>query len=136
MARLDDLLRQMKQHGASDLHLTSGSAPFMRIHGEMMKQSYRNVTAETCQSLVFEILTERQKQLFTENWDLDLSYPLAGVGRFRVNVFMQRHGIAAAFRLIPQTINSITELDLPQQLANLIKASEGLILVTAPAGSG
>src|SRR5437588_664832 len=136
MARLDDLLRQMKQQGASDLHLTSGSAPFMRIHGEMMKQSYRSVTAEICQGLIFEILTEKQRQLFTENWDLDLSYPLAGVGRFRVNVFMQRHGIAAAFRLIPETIKTISELDLPEQLSSIIDASEGLVLVTGPTGSG
>src|SRR5207302_5922768 len=136
MARLDDLLRQMKQQGASDLHLTSASAPFMRIHGEMMKQSYRSVTAGICQGLIFEILTEKQRQLFTENWDLDLSYPLAGVGRFRVNVFMQRHGIAAAFRLIPETIKTISELDLPEQLASLIDASEGLVLVTGPTGSG
>jgi len=136
MARLDDLLRQMKQQGASDLHLTSGSAPFMRIHGEMTKLSYRSVSAETCQGLIFEILTEKQKQIFTENWDLDLSYPLAGVGRFRVNVFMHRHGIAAAFRLIPETIKTISELDLPEQLASLIDASEGLVLVTGPTGSG
>ena len=83
MARLDDLLRQMKQQGASDLHLTSGSAPYMRIHGDMVKLNYRNVSAETCHSLIFEILTEKQKELFTEEWDLDLSYPLEGVGRFR-----------------------------------------------------
>jgi len=136
MARLDDLLRQMKQQGASDLHLTSGSAPFMRINGEMMKQSYRTVSAESCESLIFEILTEKQRQIFIENWDLDLSYPLAGVGRFRVNVFMHRHGIAAAFRLIPETIKTISELDLPEQLASLIDASEGLVLVTGPTGSG
>jgi twitching motility protein PilT len=136
MARLDDLLRQMRQQGASDLHLTSGSAPYMRINGDMVKLNYRNVSAETCNSLVFEILTENQKQIFTENWDLDLSYPLAGVGRFRVNVFMQRNGIAAVFRLIPENIKTIDELDLPEQLASLIDASEGLILVTGPTGSG
>lgn len=136
MARLDDLLRQMKQHGASDLHVTSGSAPYMRIHGDMVKLNYRNVSSETCQSLIFEILTEKQKELFTENWDLDLSYPLAGVGRFRVNVFMQRNGISSVFRLIPETIKTIEELDLPEQLASLIDASEGLILVTGPTGSG
>src|SRR5437762_13497949 len=101
MARLDDLLRQMKQQGASDLHLTSGSAPSMRIHGELMKQSYRSVSAESCPSLIFEILTEKQKQIFTENCDLHLSYPLPGFGLFRVNVFMHRRGIAAAFRLAP-----------------------------------
>ncbi len=136
MARLDDLLRQMKQHGASDLHLTSGSAPYMRIHGDMVKLNYRNVTSETCQSLLFEILTEKQKELFTEDWDLDLSYPLNGVGRFRVNVFMQRNGASAVFRLIPENIKTIDELDLPEQLSQLIDISEGLILVTGPTGSG
>src|SRR5262245_56409107 len=136
MARLDDLLRQMKDQGASDLHLTSGSAPYMRIHGNMVKLNYKTVSAETCQSLIFEILNDKQKELFTEEWDLDLSYPLAGVGRFRVNVFMQRHGISAVFRLIPEEIKTIRELDLPEQLSQLIDVSEGLILVTGPTGSG
>src|SRR5712671_822425 len=136
MARIDDLLRQMKQQGASDLHLTSGSAPYLRINGNMVKLNYRNVSNETCQALIFEILTENQKELFTENCDLDLSYPLNGVGRFRVNVFMQRNGTSAVLRLIPEKIKTIDELDLPEQLANLIDASEGLILVTGPTGSG
>src|SRR6267154_2811516 len=136
MARIDDLLRQMKQQGASDLHLTSGSAPYMRINGDMVKLNYRNVSGETCRALIFEILTENQKELFTENCDLDLSYPLNGVGRFRVNVFMQRNGVSAVFRLIPENIKTIDELDLPEQLAGLIDASEGLILVTGPTGSG
>ncbi len=136
MSRLDDLLRQMKQEGASDLHLTSGSAPYMRIHGDMVKLNYRSVSEETCHSLIFEILTEKQKELFTEEWDLDLSYPLEGVGRFRVNVFMQRNGVSAVFRLIPENIKTIDELDLPEQLASLIDISEGLILVTGPTGSG
>lgn len=136
MARLDELLRQMKQQGASDLHLTSGSAPYMRIHGDMVKLNYRSVTAETCQSLLFEILTEKQKEIVAEEWDLDLSYPLHGVGRFRVNIFMQRNGISAVFRLIPENIKTIDELDLPEQLGQLIDISEGLILVTGPTGSG
>jgi len=136
MARLDELLRQMKQQGASDLHLSSGSAPYLRVNGDMAKLQYRDVSSETCQSLIFEIFTEKQKELFTENWDLDLSYPLAGVGRFRVNVFMQRNGISAVFRLIPENIKTIEELDLPEQLSSLIDVSEGLILVTGPTGSG
>jgi twitching motility protein PilT len=126
----------MKQQGASDLHLTSGSAPYMRIHGDMVKLNYRNVSEETCHSLIFEILNEKQKELFTEEWDLDLSYPLNGVGRFRVNVFMQRNGVSAVFRLIPENIKTIEELDLPEQLGQLIDISEGLILVTGPTGSG
>ena len=136
MARLDELLRLMRQQGASDLHLTSGAAPFMRINGEMVKQNYRTVSAETCQGLIFEILTENQKEIFSEHLDLDFSYPLSGVGRFRVNVFMQRHGISACFRLIPENIKTIEELDLPDQLVDLIDVSEGLVLVTGPTGSG
>src|SRR6185295_13374203 len=136
MARVDDLLKQMRAQGASDLHLTSGSAPYMRIDGEMVKQNYKSVSPETCQSLIFEILAESQRELFLEKMDLDFSYPLHGVGRFRVNVFMQRHGIAACFRLIPENIKTLKELNLPQQLADLINISEGLILVTGPTGSG
>jgi len=126
----------MKQQSASDLHLTSGSAPFMRVHGEMVKLNYKNVSPDTCQGLIFEILNEKQKEIFTENWDLDLSYPLIGAGRFRVNVFMQRNGISAVFRLIPETVKTISELELPDQLNDLIDISEGLILVTGPTGSG
>jgi len=136
MARLDDLLRQMKQQGASDLHLTSNSSPYMRIHGEMVKLNYRHVSPETCQSLIFEILNDKQKEIITEHLDLDLSYPLPGVGRFRVNVFMQRHGMAGVFRLIPENIKTIKELELPDQLASLIDVSEGMVLVTGPTGSG
>jgi twitching motility protein PilT len=136
MPRVDDLLKLMRTQGASDLHLTSGSAPYMRIDGEMVKQHYKSVAAETCQSLIFEILTESQKELFEKQLDLDLSYPLNGVGRFRVNVFMQRHGIAACFRLIPEDIKTVEDLDLPEQLCDLIDISEGLILVTGPTGSG
>jgi len=136
MARIDDLLRLMRSQGASDLHLTSGSAPYMRIDGEMVKQNYKSVSAETCKSLIFEILNESQKELFEGQLDLDFSYPLNSVGRFRVNVFMQRHGVAACFRLIPEDIKTIEELDLPEQLGDLIDASEGLIVVTGPTGSG
>jgi twitching motility protein PilT len=136
MAKLDELLKQMKQHNASDLHLTSGSAPYMRVNGMMVKLNYRDVSQEVCQGLIFEILTDAQKELFLKEWDLDLSYPLEGVGRFRVNVFMQRKGTGAVFRLIPEEIQTIEELGLPNQLLELIDVSEGLILVTGPTGSG
>src|SRR5205809_4579282 len=136
MARLDDLLRQMKQQGASDLHMAAGSAPYMRINGEMAKLNYRSVSPETSQSLIFEILNETQRQHFEENWDLDLSYALKGVGRFRANIFMQRNGIGAAFRLIPEGIKTVRELDLPEQLVDLMDVSEGLILLTGPTGAG
>jgi twitching motility protein PilT len=136
MAKLDELLRLMKQQNASDLHLSSGSAPYLRIHGEMVKLNYREVSHEVCQSLIFQILTEKQRELFAEHWELDLSYPLPEVGRFRVNVFMQRHGVAAVFRLIPEKVQTVEELGLPEQLLDLIDVSEGLVLVTGPTGSG
>ena len=136
MAKLDDLLKLMKHHGASDLHLASGSSPYLRVHGEMVKLNYRSVTAEVCHGLIFEILTERQKEHFVENLELDFSHPVQGIGRFRVNVFMQRKGIAAVFRFIPETIQTAQELGLPEQVVDLIDVSEGLILVTGPTGSG
>jgi twitching motility protein PilT len=136
MAKLDELLRIMKQQNASDLHLSSGSAPYLRVHGEMVKLNYREVSQEVCQSLIFQILTEKQRELFAANWELDCSYPLSEVGRFRVNVFMQRNGIAAVFRLIPERVQTVEELGLPEQLLDLINASEGLVLVTGPTGSG
>jgi twitching motility protein PilT len=136
MAALEDLLRVTKQHHASDLHLASGSPPYIRLAGEMVRLNYKSVSAEVCQRLVFEILTDRQKELFQENLELDFSYPVREVGRFRVNVFMQRNGMAAVFRLIPEEVKTIEELGLPDQLSDLVDVSEGLILVTGPTGSG
>lgn len=108
----------------------------MRINGEMERQNYKSVSPETCKSLIFEVLTDNQKEKFNERLDLDFSYPLPGVGRFRVNVFMQQHGISACFRLIPADIKTIAELNLADHLSDLINVSEGLILVTGPTGSG
>jgi twitching motility protein PilT len=136
MAKLDELLIMMKQHHASDLHLSSGSAPYLRVHGEMVKLNYREVANDVCQSLIFQILNDKQKELFLENWELDFSYPLPDVGRFRVNVFMQRKGVAAVFRLIPEEPETIEQLGLPAQLLDLLDASEGIVLVTGPTGSG
>ncbi|HEX8175091.1 MAG TPA: type IV pilus twitching motility protein PilT [Pyrinomonadaceae bacterium] len=136
MAKLDELLTFAKQKSASDLHLTSGSSPYLRIHGEMIKLNYRHVSPEVCHGLIFEILTDLQKEQFLETRDLDFSYTLEGVGRFRVNVFMQRNGIGAVFRHIAEDLLTIEELGLPEQLLDLIDVSEGLILVTGPTGSG
>jgi twitching motility protein PilT len=136
MAALDDLLKLTKQHNASDLHLTSGSPPYLRIHGEMLRLNYKSVSAEVCQGLIFEILTERQRESFQENMELDFSHSVRGLGRFRVNVFMQRNGLGAVFRLIPENIQTISELGLPDQILDLVDVSEGLVLVTGPTGSG
>jgi len=136
MARIDEILKQMMEREASDLHITSGSAPYLRVHGEMVKLNYKDLTPEVCQALLFEILSARQREVFLETWDLDCSYSLKGVGRFRVNVFRQRHGIGAVLRRIPEAIKTIQELGLPPNITNLLDVSEGLILVTGPTGSG
>src|SRR3954470_17921598 len=136
MAKIDEILALMTERGASDLHLASGSAPYLRINGEMIKLNYKDVTPEVCQALILEILTERQRASFLEDWDLDCSYSLRGVGRFRVNAFRQRKGVGAVFRLIPNNIQTIEELGLPEMLTSMLDVSEGLLLVTGPTGSG
>ncbi len=136
MARIDDILKQMVERDASDLHVASGSAPYFRIHGEMVKLNYKELTPEVCQALIFEVLPQRQRESFLETMDLDCSYALDGFGRFRVNVFNQRKGVGAVFRRIPERIQTVQELGLPGNLEALLNVSEGLILVTGPTGSG
>src|SRR5450432_137426 len=116
MGKLDELLALMKDRHASDLHLTSGSAPFLRIHGEMIKLNYKAVSPEVCKGLILEILSEYQRETFLEEWDLDCSYAIKGVGRFRVNAFIQKNGCGAVFRRIPEEILTLEELGLPQSL--------------------
>lgn len=136
MAKLDALFKMMKEKGASDLHVSSGSRPRLRLHGEMVETEYPELSAEQCQALIFEVLNEKQQALFVKDWELDCTYGLEGVARFRINVFMQRKGIAAVFRLIPSVIPTAKELGLPEQIYNLLEVSKGLILVTGPTGSG
>lgn len=102
----------------------------------MVKLNYRDLSAEETQALVFEILTEKQKRNFVEKWELDCSYSLPGVGRFRCNVFMQRKGLGAVFRIIPEKILTATELGIPKEVLDLIDVHKGLVLVTGPTGSG
>ena len=136
MAKIDEILTLMAERGASDLHLASGSAPYLRIQGQMVKLNYKDVTPEVCQALILEILSEKQRKSFLDDWDLDLSYALKGVGRFRLNAFRQRQGVGAVFRLIPDRIQTLEELGLPESLNNMLDVSEGLLLVTGPTGSG
>ncbi len=136
MAQIDQLFKIMVAQNASDLHLSSGSPPFLRLHGEMVKLDHPALTNEAVQALVFEILTEKQRRLFVENWELDCSYAVQNLGRFRCNVFMQRRGMGGVFRVIPEKIKTIQELGLPDILNRLVQFPRGLILVTGPTGSG
>ncbi|MCB0351580.1 MAG: PilT/PilU family type 4a pilus ATPase, partial [Bdellovibrionales bacterium] len=136
MAQIDQLFKIMVAQNASDLHLSAGSSPFLRLHGEMAKIEHPELNNEAIQALVFEILTEKQRRLFVENWELDCSYAVAGLGRFRCNIFMQRRGMGAVFRVIPEKIKTTKELGLPEIINKLIETPRGLILVTGPTGSG
>jgi len=136
MAKIDELFKFMVANKASDLHLSSGAPPYLRQHGEMVRIEAPDLTAPDSQALIFEILTEKQKRLFIDNWELDCSYTLEGVGRFRCNIFMQRRGLGAVFRVIPEKIPTFQQLGLPPGLLNLIDIPKGLVLVTGPTGSG
>jgi twitching motility protein PilT len=136
MAQIDQLFKIMVAQNASDLHLSAGAPPCLRLHGEMVKLEHPELNSEAVQSLVFEILSEKQRRLFIENWELDCSYAVPGLGRFRCNVFMQRRGLGAVFRVIPEKIKTVQELGLPEIITKLLETPRGLILVTGPTGSG
>ena len=136
MATIDELFKLMVEQKASDLHITSGAPPYLRLHGNMVPLNYRELSNQDIQGLVFEILSEKQKKIFVEKWELDCAYAVPGLGRFRVNVFMQRKGLGAVFRVIPEKILTPQELNLPSAIMDLIEADRGLILVTGPTGSG
>lgn len=136
MATIDDLFRLMVEQKASDLHITSGAPPFLRLHGNMIPLNYRQLSNQDVQGLIFEILSEKQKKSFVEKWELDFAYVVEGLGRFRCNIFMQRKGLGAVFRTIPEKIKTAQELNLPAAITDLVDVDRGLILVTGPTGSG
>lgn len=136
MAKIDELFKIMVNNEASDLHLTSGAPPALRIHGDIQPLNYRPLTHEECKALLYEIISPHQREAFEENWELDCSYNLEGVGRFRVNMFQQRKGIGAVFRYIPSKLLTLDQLKLPAAIRNILKSKKGLVLVTGPTGSG
>ena len=137
MASVDELLKLLVEEGGSDLHLASGALPYLRIHGNMIPlTNFKELSGQEVQGLLFEILSDRQKKLFIEKWELDFGYFIPGVGRFRGNLFMQRNGLGAVFRTIPEKIKTFNELNTPKGARDLINFDRGLILVTGPTGSG
>ena len=136
MAKLDELFRLMVKRGASDLHLSSGSAPTLRIHGDMSPLNSRAFNHNEYKALIYEILDKNQIKKFEENMEMDCAYEADNCGRFRCNVFMQRLGISAVFRHIPQKIFSMGKVGLPSAVSEILKERKGLICVTGPTGSG
>jgi twitching motility protein PilT len=136
LANLHQLLKAMVEKGASDLHLTTGSAPQLRIDGKLVPLKTEALSPVETKQLCYSILTDAQKHKFEEENELDLSFGVKGLSRFRANVFMQRGAVAGAFRTIPFKILSFAELGLPPIVAELAKKPRGLILVSGPTGSG
>ncbi len=133
---LDDLLTMAHQRRASDLHLTAGLAPMLRIDGWLRPMDFEPLTPRATQRLVYSILNDHQIQRFEAQHELDFSHGISKLGRFRVNVYMQRGSVGAAFRLVPNKIPSFDQLGLPGSIRTLTAKSAGLILVTGPTGSG
>ena len=136
MANLHQLLKAMVEKGASDLHITTGSPPQLRIDGKLVPLKTGALSPVETKQLCYSILTDAQKHKFEEENELDLSFGVKGLSRFRANVFMQRGAVAGAFRTIPFKILSFQELGLPPIVTELAKKPRGLILVTGPTGSG
>jgi len=134
--KIADLLRAMLEVGASDLHLTAGVPPCMRVHGELRRVQGSPLTGDDTRSLAYAIMTDSQKHKFEEHNELDFSFGLKGLARFRGNVFVQRGNVAAVFRVIPYEILSFEALGLPSIVAEMASRPRGLILVTGPTGSG
>jgi len=136
VANLHQLLKAMVEKGASDLHITTGSAPQLRIDGRLVPLKTTALSPVETKQLCYSILTDAQKHKFEEESELDLSFGVKGLSRFRANVFMQRGAVAGAFRTIPFKILTFQELGLPPIVAEMAKKPRGLILVTGPTGSG
>jgi twitching motility protein PilT len=135
-ANLHQLLKAMIEKGASDLHITTGSPPQLRIDGDLVPLKTPPLTPVETKQLCYSILTDAQKHKFEETSELDLSFGVKNLSRFRANLFMQRGAVAGAFRVIPYKILSFNELGLPPVINELAKRPRGLVLVTGPTGSG
>ncbi len=134
--QIQQLFKLMVDQGSSDLHITVGSSPGIRVHGDVVRVKTAPLSANDTKRLVYQILTEDQKNEFEKNLELDFSFGIKGLARFRANVFYSKGGVAAVFRLIPSIIPDFKSLNLPNTLLKMTDVSNGLILVTGPTGSG
>jgi twitching motility protein PilT len=132
-----ELLERVLELGASDLHLTSGARPVVRVNGRLGQlDGYPVMVPDEVQSMVYSILTQRQRERLESELELDCAHALPGRARFRLNVYFQRDSVGAAFRLIPEEIKPLEELGIPPQVGNLSRLARGFVLVTGPTGSG
>jgi twitching motility protein PilT len=133
---IGELLTFMKQQNASDLHLTAGLAPMIRVHGSLKRIKMDPLGADEVRRMLYAVLTEEQRKRYENDLELDFPYQLRGVARFRVNAFRHERGDGAAFRIIPSEIPTLASLNMPTVLTEMALKEKGLILVTGPTGSG
>ncbi|MBF8305191.1 MAG: pilus retraction protein PilT [Acidobacteria bacterium] len=133
---LSDLLKRLLEMSGSDLHITTNSPPQIRVDGHLRPQDMPPLSAAETKQLAYSVLTDAQKHRFEENLELDFSFGIKGLARFRANVFNQRGAVAAVFRMIPYEIKTFQQLNLPAVVSKLCDKPRGLILVTGPTGSG
>ncbi len=133
---ISELLIFMVENKGSDLHVSSGEPPLVRIHGDMVKIESPPLDSDEVHNMIYDILNDQQRKIFEENLELDFSFALGDIARFRVNVFKQQRGDAAVFRTIPAKIPTFAELNLPKVFMEIARMEKGLVLVTGPTGSG
>jgi len=136
MPSIEAFLREMIERGASDLHLTTSSPPLIRLHGELVTLSHSPRGATDTKNLCYSLLTEQQKKKFEEASELDFSFGIKGVSRFRGNLYLQKGAVGGAFRMIPYQTPQLQNLGLPSSVPDLCNLPRGLVLVTGPTGSG
>jgi len=136
LAEIDKFLKMARQLGASDVHIAVGLSPMLRLHGTLRKIKYRDLTAEDTERFFMEILSDRQKKILDESWEIDVSYASDGVGRCRTNICRHQHGMDGTFRLIPEVIEDLDDLGFPPVVKRLMDYRQGMVLVTGQAGCG
>ncbi|MBS3759657.1 MAG: PilT/PilU family type 4a pilus ATPase, partial [Desulfobacterales bacterium] len=136
MAKIDAFFKLMNDQGASDLHLISGQQPALRIRGEVERVKYKQLDNDDLRGMLYEITPEDKIKVFEETGDVDFGYEIPGLARYRANFFMQRNGVGAVFRQIPNNIMTCEQLGLPPVIAKLATLPRGLVVVTGPTGSG
>lgn len=136
MATINTYFTEMKERGASDLHMVIGFPPLLRLRGELVPMDHPVLTPDSNREILFEMLSLEQQAEVEKNRDFDMAYELEGVGRFRCNFLYQNRGIGAVFRLIPSEILTLEDLNLPEVLKTIAMYNKGLVLVTGPTGSG
>jgi twitching motility protein PilT len=136
MAQIDQFLKVLVEQGGSDLHLTVGSPPVMRVHGHMQRIKFRELSNKDMEQLIYEVMEEEWRMRFLDELDFDFAYEIEGLARFRVNIFWQRKGLGAVMRTIPAKILTADQLGLPDVVRKMCMLTKGLVLVTGPTGSG